>query len=186
MSIVQFIKENNLAWQPSFNGEIGNGLVGYRGALIVEEGKQLSPDRILPPKVQAKQVLLVADDDKVTFFSAELESILHFEAFFERYKAFFTPATLVVLYVTDLDKNGTFTYEGVTIHAYSLAESSVWNELLDLSGLDKSELKKLDNKKKIEVLYEGLLKADCTAKAMSFEEILSHKGESSKKIMGAV
>lgn len=111
---------------------------------------------------------------------------MHFEAFFERYKAFFTPATLVVLYVTDLDKNGTFAYEGVTIHAYSLAESSVWNELLDLSGLDKSELKKLDNKKKIDVLYEGLLKADCAAKAMSFEEILSHKGESSKKIMGAV
>ncbi len=62
----------------------------------------------------------------------------------------------------------------------------MWNELLDLSGLDKSELKKLDNKKKIDVLYEGLLKADCSAKAMSFEEILSHKGESSKKIMGAV
>lgn len=186
MSIVQYIKENNLAWQPSFNGEIGNGFVGYRGALIVEEGKQLSPDRILPPKVQAKQVLLVADDAKVSFFAAELESILHFEAFFEKYKAFFTPETLVVLYVTDLDKNGTFTYEGITIHAYSLAESSVWNELLDLSGLDKSDLKKLDNKKKIEVLYEGLLKTDCSAKAMSYEEVLSYKGESSKKIMGAV
>lgn len=186
MSILQYIKENNLAWQPSFNGEVSNGLVGYRGALIVEEGKQLSPDRILPPKVQAKQVLLVASEASVTFFAAELESILHFEAFFERYKAFFTPATLVILYVTDLDKNGTFVYEGITINAYSLAESSVWNELLDLSGLDKSELKKLDNKKKIEVLYDGLLKTDCAAKMMSYEEVLSYKGESSKKIMGAV
>ncbi|MBP6325488.1 MAG: hypothetical protein KA328_05900, partial [Sulfurospirillum sp.] len=71
-------------------------------------------------------------------------------------------------------------------NAYSLAESSVWNELLELSGLGKDELKKLDNKTKIEVLYEGLLKTDCAAKAMSFEEVLSYKGESSKKIMGAV
>ena len=186
MSLLQFIKENDLAWQPSFNGELSKGLVGYRGALIVEEGKQLSPDRKLPPKVQAKQVLLVANETKVTFFAAELESILHFEAFFEKYKAFFTSETLVVLYVTDLDKNGTFTYEGVTINAYSLAEGSVWNELLELSGLGKDELKKLDNKTKIEVLYEGLLKTDCAAKAMSFEEVLSYKGESSKKIMGAV
>lgn len=186
MSILQYIKENNLAWQPSFNGELSDGLVGYRGALIVEEGKQLSPDRILPPKVQAKQVILISDDANVTFFAAELESILHFEAFFERYKAYFTPATLVILYVTDLDKNGTFTYEDVTIHAYSLAESSVWNELLDLCGLDKGDLKKLDNKKKIEVLYHGLLNTNCAAKAMSYEEVLSHKGESSKKIMGAV
>lgn len=186
MSILQYIKENDLAWQPSFNGDLGNGLIGYRGALIVEEGKQLSPDRKLPPKIQAKQVLLVADDSKMTFFASELESILHFEAFFNKYKAYFAPETLVILYVTDLDKNGTFTYDGVTINAYSLDESSVWNELLDLSGLDKGELKKLDNKKKIEVLYEGLLSADCGAKSMNFEEILSHKGESSKKIMGAV
>lgn len=186
MSVLQFIKENDLAWQPSFNGELSGGLVGYRGALIVEEGKQLSPDRKLPPKVQAKQVLLVSNEANVTFFAAELESILHFEAFFEKYKSFFTSSTLIVLYVTDLDKNGTFVYEGVTIHAYSLAESSVWNELLDLSGLDKSELKKLDNKTKIEVLYEGLLGSNCAAKAMSYEEVLSYKGESSKKIMGAV
>ena len=97
MSILQFIKENDLAWQPSFNGELAQGLVGYRGELIVEEGKQLSPDRKLPPKVQAKQVLLVANETKVTFFAAELESILHFEAFFEKYKAFFTSETLMVI-----------------------------------------------------------------------------------------
>jgi hypothetical protein len=96
MSILQFIKENDLAWQPSFNGELSSGgLVGYRGALIVEEGKQLSPDRKLPPKVQAKQVLLVSNEANVTFFAAELESILHFEAFFEKYKSFFTSETLI-------------------------------------------------------------------------------------------
>ena len=88
--------------------------------------------------------------------------------------------------MTDLDKNGTFTYEGITINAYSLAESSVWNELLDLSGLEKGELKKMDNAEKIEALYDALLSSDCTVKAMSYEEILSYKGESSKKIMGAV
>ncbi|NCB54758.1 MAG: hypothetical protein EOM49_07440 [Epsilonproteobacteria bacterium] len=186
MSIVAYIKENNLAWQPSFSGELGQGLVGYRGALIIEAGKQLSADRILPPKIQAKQVLVVADDASIKFFACELESIVHFEPFFEKYKAFFTPSTLVVLYVTDLDKNGTFTYEGVTFNAYSLAESSVWNELLDLSNLEKGELKKMDNAEKIEALYEALLGSDCTATAMSFEEVLSHKGESSKKIMGAV
>ena len=140
----------------------------------------------MPPKIQAKQVLVVADDASIKFFACELESIAHFEPFFEKYKAFFTPATLVVLYVTDLDKNGTFTYEGVTFNAYSLAESSVWNELLDLSNLEKGELKKMDNAEKIEALYEALLSVDCTATTMSFEEVLSHKGESSKKIMGAV
>lgn len=186
MSILEYAKEKDLVWQPSFSGKLGNELIGYRGALIVEEGKQLSPDRKLPPKVQAKQVVLVTDDEKIKFFSAELESILHFEAFFEKYKAFFIPSTLVVLYITDLNKNATFEYEGITINAYSLHESSVWNELLDLSNLEKSELKKMDNEEKIEALYEELLTTDCTETKMSFEEVLSLKGESSKKIMGAV
>ena len=41
MSILEFMKENDLAWQPSFSGELSQGLVGYRGALIIEAGKQL-------------------------------------------------------------------------------------------------------------------------------------------------
>jgi hypothetical protein len=186
MSILDYIKEKDLAWQPSFSGKLKDGLVGYRGALIVEEGKQISSDRKLPPKIQVKQVILVADDTKIKFFSSELESILHFEAFFEKFKEFFSPDTLSILYVTDLDKNGTFIYEGVTFNAYSLDESSVWNELLDLANLEKSELKKVTNEEKIELLYEELLSTDCAESVMSFEEILAYKGESSKKVMGAV
>ena len=78
------------------------------GLCIIEEGKQLSPDRKLPPKVQARQVVLVADDAKIKFFSSELESILDFEAFFEKFKEFFSSDSLVILYVTDLDKNWYF------------------------------------------------------------------------------
>lgn len=186
MSIIAYMKAHELSWQPSFSGEIGNRLYGYRGALIIEAGKQLSPDRTLPPKIQARQVLLVSKETHVTFFSCELDSILHFELLFDKYKAFFSPETLIVLYITDLDKNGTFLYENCTIHAYSLAESSVWNELLDLSGLEKSALKKMDNAEKIVALYEALQETDCHTTSMSFEEVLSYKGESSKKIMGAV
>jgi hypothetical protein len=186
VSILEYIKEKDLVWQPSFSGKLENGLAGYRGALIVEEGKQIPPDRKLPPKVQAKQVILVANDEKVKLFSSELESILHFEAFFERYKSFFDSETLIVLYVTDLNKNGTFVYNGVTINAYSLHESSVWNELLELSSLEKGELKKMSNEEKLEVLYDALMDTDCSETEMTFQEILSLKGESSKKIMGAV
>jgi hypothetical protein len=186
MSILEYIKEQDLVWQPSFSGKLGSGLVGYRGALIIEEGKQISPDRKLPPKIQAKQVILIADDTKIKFFSSELESILDFEPFFEKYKAFFTPESLVILYVTDLNKNGSFVYEDVNINAYVLDESSVWNELLELADLEKSTLKKLSSEDKIEAVYEGLLEVDCAETAMSFEQILNLKGESSKKIMGAV
>lgn len=186
MTITEYLKANDLAWQPSFSGELSGGLYGYRGAMIVEEGKQISPDRKLPPKIQAKQVVMINKDEKVVFFACELESIEHFVPMFTKYKTFFSSEGLNLLYVTDLNKSGTFTYEGVTFTAFVLDESSVWNELLDLGDLDKGELKKMSSEEKIEAIYDELLTTDCKEELRTFEEMLALKGESSKKLMGAV
>jgi hypothetical protein len=185
-TIIEYMKTNDLAWQPSFSGELSGGLYGYRGAMIVEEGKQISPDRKLPPKIQAKQVIMINEGEKIKFFASELESIEHFEPMFAKYKDFFSQEGLNLLYVTDLNKSGTFIYEGVTFTAFVLDESSVWNELLDLSSLDKGDLKKMSSEEKIEALYDELLTTDCKEEIRTFEEMLSLKGTSSKQLMGAV
>lgn len=186
MTIVEFMKENELAWQPSFSGDLSGGLYGYRGAMIVEAGKQISPDRKLPPKIQAKQVVMVSEGDVVKFLACELESIEHFEPFYTKYKSFFVADGLYLLYVTDLDKSGTFEFESITFTAFPLDESSVWNELVDLADLDKGDLKKMSSEEKIEAIYDELQNTDCKESSKTFEEVLASKGESSKKLMGAV
>ncbi|PLY05054.1 MAG: hypothetical protein C0625_13535 [Arcobacter sp.] len=183
---IEFIKENKLDWQPSFNGKLSDGTDGYRGALIIEEGKQISPDRVLPPKIQARQVIMISDE-KIKFFSCELESFNHFLPMFERYKEFFSPEGMNLLYVTDLDGNGTFEYEGIKFTAVMLDESSVWNELLEVAALEKSEMKRLKKQEeKIEALYAELLTADVEYGPKSYEEMMGLIGESSKQLMGAV
>jgi hypothetical protein len=185
-NIIDFLKDNDLAWQPSFNGTLSDNLQGYRGAIIIEEGKALSADRKLPPKIQAKQVILISDDSKIKFFSCELESFNDFKPLFEKYKDYFSSDGLHILYVTDLDGNGTYEYEGVKFNAYMLDESSVWNELLDLASLEKSDMKKLSSEEKIEKLYDELQDSDVEDAKKSFEEMCSLIGESSKQLMGAV
>ncbi|WP_373073137.1 hypothetical protein [Sulfurimonas sp.] len=184
--VMEYVKSNELDWQPSFNDVLSDGLNGYRGALIVEEGKQLSPDRKLPPKIQLKQVIMVSDDSGIKFLTCELESFNHFVPMFEKYKEFFTPDSVNVLFVTDLDGNGTFTYEGVEFTAIMLDESSVWNEILELADLEKGDMKKLDAAEKIEKVYEEILDNDVKEAAKSYEEMLELVGESSKQLMGAV
>jgi hypothetical protein len=183
---IDYIKENELAWQPSFNGELSGGLHGYRGALIVEAGKQISPDRKLPPKIQAKQVIMINEGAEIKFFACELESFDHFSPMFEKYKEFFNAEGLNLLFVTDLEGNGTFEYEGVKFTAFMLDESSVWNELLELADLEKGDMKKLSAEEKIETLYEELLENDVEESSKSYEEMCALKGESSKQLMGAV
>ncbi|WP_455756280.1 hypothetical protein [Sulfurimonas sp.] len=183
--VMEYIKENELAWQPSFNGEV-DGLHGYRGALIVEEGKQISPDRKLPPKIQAKQVVMISDDSTIKFITCELDSFNDFKPLFEKYKEYFTTEGLYILYVTDLDGNGTFTYEGIEFTAFMLDESSVWNEILELADLEKGDMKKLSPAEKIEKLYEELLDNDVKEASKTYEEMCELIGESSKQLMGAV
>lgn len=185
-SVIQYVKENELDWQPSFNDVLSDGLNGYRGALIVEEGKQISPDRKLPPKIQAKQVIMISDDSGIKLFTCELDSFNDFVPLFERYKDYFTADSLNILYVTDLDGDGTFTYEGIEFTAYMLDESSVWNELLELADLEKGDMKKLSASEKIEKMYEELLDNDVKDAPKSYEEMCALIGESSKQLMGAV
>ncbi len=181
-----FIKENELAWQPSFNGPISDDLNAYRGALIIEEGKALSPDRKLPPKIQAKQVITINNGETMKFLSCELDSFNDFKPMFEKYKEFFTPDGLYILYVTDLDGNGTFEYEGIKFTAIMLDESSVWNELVDLADLEKGDLKRMSSEEKIEAIYDALLDEDVEEATKSYEEMCELIGESSKQLMGAV
>ncbi|MGB5867275.1 MAG: hypothetical protein WBG69_05295 [Arcobacteraceae bacterium] len=186
-TVIEYMKENELAWQPSFSGELENGLQAYRGAMIVEEGKALSPERKLPPKIQARQVILVSNNETMEFFACELESFHHLAPMVEKYKAFFSPTGLNLLYVTDLETDATFKYEGIKFTAFMLDESSVWNELLELADLSKSDMKQLKkNEEKIEKLYEELLESDTDEKAKTYEEMLTFVGESSKQLMGAV
>lgn len=184
--IITYIKENELDWQPSFNDTLSNGLHGYRGSIIVEEGKQISADRKLPPKIQATQVIMVSDDSGIKLLTCELQSFNDFIPLFEKYKEFFTTDSLNILYVTDLTGDGTFTYEGIEFTAYILDESSVWNELLELSDLEKGDMKKLTPSEKIEKLYDELLDSDTKEVAKSYEEMCEMIGESSKQLMGAV
>ena len=185
-SVIEYIKENELAWQPSFNGDLSDGSNGYRGALIVEEGKQISPNRKLPPKIQAKQVVMISDESIIKFFTCELESFNDFKIFFEKYKDYLSADGLYVLYVTDLDGNGTFTYEGIEFTAFMLDESSVWNEILELSDLGKGDMKKLNPAQKIEKLYEELLDSNVKEDSKTYEDMCELIGESSKQLMGAV
>ena len=182
----EYIKENKLEWQPSFNGSISSSLNAYRGALIVEEGKKLSETKVMPPKAQAKQVIMISENEKIKFFACELETFGYFEQFFEKYKEFFDANSVNLLYVIDLDANGVFEYQGVKFSAFMLDESSVWNEVLDYFSLEKGELKKLSNEEKLEKIYDELATMSVESVDKTYDEMLALMGTTKKSLMGAV
>ncbi|WP_419764187.1 MAG: hypothetical protein ACNI28_10425 [Arcobacter sp.] len=186
MTPIEYIKENNLEWQPSFSGSITSTLHGYRGALIIEEGKRLSETRVMPPKSQARQVVMVSENEKIKFFSCELETFGYFKEFFTKYGEFFDKDSVNLLYVIDLDADGTFEYEGVKFSAFVLDESSVWNEVLDFASLEKSDLKKLSSEEKIEKVYDEVISTPQEEISKTYDEMVALMGNTKKALMGAV
>lgn len=182
----EFIKANGYEWQPSFNGAVSETINAYRGALIIEEGKKLSETKVMPPKAQAKQVIMLSEDETAKFFACEMESFTYFKKFFERYKALFTPNSVILLYVIDLDAGGVFEYEGIKFNAFVLDESSVWNEVLDFLSLEKNDLKKLSSEKKLEVIFDELATLKLDAVNKTYDEMKALIGDTKKSLMGAV
>jgi len=187
MSTVQnFIYDNNLEWQASFNDKTDNCAYAYRGSLVITPGKVLSADKQLPPKATATQVIMATNSDKIDFIACELETLDFFEPFVEKYKEVLTPEGLYMLFVVDLDANGKFEYEGFTFYAFSLDESSVWNELMDHADLSKGDLKKLSPAEKIDAVYEGIKGTTLRISDKTYEEIKALQSSEGKVLFGAV
>ena len=188
MSKVQeFIYDNNLQWQASFSAKTDKYAYGYRGSLVITPGKVLSADKQLPPKATATQTILVSNGDKIDFLACELETLDFFEPFVERYKDVLSTDGLYILFVTDLDGDGKFEYEGFTFYAFALDESSVWNELLDHADLSKGDLKKASAEEKIDIVYDEIKGTTLRISTKSYDEIKALKNESKgKTIFGAV
>lgn len=184
--IKDFIYNNNLQWQASFSDATQNYEFVYRGSLIITPGKVLSENKQLPPKATATQTILVSNSDKIDFIACELESFSFFEPFVERYKEVLSPDGLYILFVVDLDGDGKFEYEGITFYAFSLDESSVWNELLDHADLSKGDLKRLSPSEKIETVYDEIKTSKLRISDKTYDEIKALQSEEGKTLFGAV
>jgi hypothetical protein len=158
---IDYIYENALQVQPSFKGELNvSGRFGYRGELLIASGS----------KVMLKHAIVVSDKDSVLLFAAELKNFDDFKTAFDSYHSLFTDTTLVTLFVNNIISDVVFEYEGITVYAFALDESSVWNELISYAELDKRELKRMDPDKKLDSLYDGLKVSTLYASKKTYEE----------------
>jgi hypothetical protein len=162
---IDYIYENELQLQPSFKGELGvPERFGYRGELTVPT-----------TKIIVKHAIVISNADETLLFAAELEDFADFEATFECYKKMLTPKTLVTLFVDNLLSNVLFEYEGISVYAFALDESSVWNELVAYADLDKKELKRMSAEEKLDTLYEGIKDAKLYVEKKTYEEACALK-----------
>ena len=165
-------------------------LDAYRGDLVLVEGEIAdSLGRRAPPVTVMKQVAMLTTEDKIIFISGFLEKLEYLPVFYEKYAAEVAEDLVAAFYVENIPKPIQVKYQG--IHHYLLpmieGDGTVWNDLNETLGLEKTDFKGQSAADKVITVYESV-KGDYTPKypEVSWEEALGQVIEVKKELRGAV
>jgi hypothetical protein len=155
------------------------GRIGFRGELALRFAAKLA-DEARPPELTCDQVIAAAQtgNAKLPFFAGYLLSFEHLKDVAEILGDTLSPEGKYFLFCNniDLSKKYQVSYGGAIFYVLPIDESTVYNELLDLLYLEKTELKKLDTAGKTDKVADAALKFTGKFETISYEQGLKGMG----------
>ena len=155
------------------------GRYGFRGELALRFSAKMA-DEARPPELTCDQVMAIATqgEQKLPFFSGYLLSFEHLKDVAEVLGDTLSAGGKYFLFCNniDLSKKYQVPYLGALFYVLPIDEATVYNELLELLYLEKSELKKKDTAGKLDAVANAALKFDVTFDTITYEEGLTLMG----------
>jgi len=136
------------------------GRFGFRGDIALKFPAKLA-DEARPPEISAEQVIAVArqGEPHIAVLAGFLLSFDYIPLLAEVLGDALSPAGKYFLFVDNIDisKRYQVEYGGASFHVLPIDESTVYNELLALLYIDKTDLKKLDTAGKTDAIADRAL-----------------------------
>ncbi|GBH24243.1 hypothetical protein [Burkholderia vietnamiensis] len=155
------------------------GRVGFRGELALRFAAKLA-DEARPPELTCDQVMAVATfgEPPLPFFAGFLLSFEYLKDVAEVLGDTLSAGGKYFLFCDniDLSKRYQVPYKGAMFYVLPILESTVYNEMLELLYLEKSELKKKDTAGKLDAVADAALKFDVTFDTITYAEGLELMG----------
>ena len=176
------LEAQNRLMSPVFKGATAKpGYFGFRGAIALKFAQQFS-DEARPPEIKFDQVmtLVKAGETTIPFLTGVALSLEHLKLLCEVLGDKLSPTGKYFFFAGNLDisKRYQIAYGGANFWVLPLEEATVYNELLDLFGVERNDLKKLDTAGKLTAVAEAAARFNDKFPEISFEEGL--------KIMGPI
>ena len=145
-----------LLLSPVFKGATSKpGRFGFRGEIALKF-QQAMADEKRPPEIKLDQVMMTASAGETTipFLAGFAPSLAHLELLCERIGDKLSPTGKYFFFAGNLDISEKYQipYGGATFWVMPLDEATVYNELLDLFRMEKSDLKKFDTSAKLDAI----------------------------------
>ncbi len=155
------------------------GRFGFRGELALRFAPKIA-DEARPPELAVDQVLAMgeAGSSTLSFFAAYLLSFEYIKPVAEVLGDALSPDGKYFLFCNNIDllKQYRVTMNGIPFYVLPIDEAGVYNELLDLLGLERITLKRLDTAGKQDAIADAARKFNATFPALSYEDGLAQMG----------
>ncbi len=159
----------------------GAGRFGFRGEIALKFQRSMENEK-RPPEIKLDQVLAVSDQARggFAFLAGVAVSLEHLALLCEVLGETLLPDGKYFFFAGNLDisKRYQIRFGGASFCVLPLDEATVYNEVLELLNVERSDLKKLDTAGKLDALAEASLGFSAKFPEISYEEGL--------KIMGPI
>lgn len=155
------------------------GRFGFRGELALKFAPQFADEK-RPPELSADQVIAIAQagEPTIPFFAGYLHSFESLNLLADVMKGLLTPEGKYFLFCNNIDLLSKYDVEidGVTFHVLPIDEATVYNELLELLYLDKTQLKKATTAGKTDAVADAALGFADSFEVIAYTEGLKRMG----------
>jgi hypothetical protein len=164
---------------PVYKGPIGPGLFGFRGELALKFAEKLS-DEARPPEIKIDQAMLAAPagSGTISFLAGFSPALAHLRTLCELLQEKLAAGGAYFFFAGNLDISRRYriAFGGAEFRVLPLDESTVYNELLELFRIDRSDLKRLDTAGKLAAIARAAAAFEEPWPRIGFDEALALAG----------
>lgn len=186
--IFDAFEKDGLLLNTNFKESAGKpGYSAYRGDLVLVEGEiGDAAGRRKPPVSAMRQVVALANGEKLTLLIGSLDALVDVPVLLEKYVACITPETRLMLFVINAAKSFQTRINGIPVEVVSLPEGAVWTDLCETLGLEKGDFKGQSAGEKVMTIYSALLDHRSKAPELAWEEAQLLVTAAKRQIHGAI
>ncbi|MFQ3451986.1 hypothetical protein PMN64_01465 [Bradyrhizobium sp. UFLA01-814] len=168
-------KEGRLLNAVLKGGTTRPGRFGFRGDIALKFQVQVADEK-RPPDYSIEQVLTVAQEGEraIPVLAGYLHSLAYLADVANVLDGVLGPEGRYFIFCNNIDLLAKYRIKlgNVTFHVLPCDESTVWKEMMDLVGVNKDDIKKLDAGGKLDYLLEAAKELDASYDEISYEDAL--------------
>ncbi|RZN16478.1 hypothetical protein [Bradyrhizobium sp. Leo121] len=166
-------KEGRLL-NPIFKGgTTKRGRFGFRGDIALKFQAQVADEK-RPPHYSIEQVLTVVQvgENIIPVLAGYLHCFAYLADVANVLESALSPDGSYFMFCNNIDLLTKYRIKlaGITFNVLPCDESTVWKEMMDLVGVDKNDIKKLDAPGKLDYLLDAAKDVDASYDEISYEE----------------